>query len=45
MSNEEFRKYAEEVFPFRVDKRWDSVDDWIKYGDMFVNLSMPDDPK
>ncbi len=39
---EEFREYAKTVFPNRVDRMWDNVDDWIKYGDMFINLRFPD---
>jgi len=44
MNDEEFKKYAEEMFPYRVDTMWDNVDDWIKYGDMFLKLKFPDDP-
>ena len=38
---EEFRKYAEEHFSLRVDRMWDNVDDWIKYGDLFIQLKFP----
>jgi hypothetical protein len=41
--DKEFREYAEKVFPYRVDTMWDTVDDWIKYGDMFIKLRMPDE--
>ena len=42
---EEFREYAKKVFPYRVDRMWDNVDDWIKYGDFFIKLRPVDDNK
>lgn len=46
MTSEEdaFREYAEKVFPYRKDKMWDNVDDWIKYGDLFLNLRFEGKP-
>jgi hypothetical protein len=43
MTDEEFKEYATKVFPYRVDTMWDNVDDWIKYGDMFLKLEFPDE--
>jgi hypothetical protein len=37
-TKDEFREYAEKMFPSRVDITWDNVDDWIKYGDTFLKL-------
>lgn len=41
--DKEFREYAEKMFPYRIDRMWDNVDDWIKCGDMFLNLTFPED--
>ena len=39
---DEFRKCAEKCFPYRVDRVWDNVDDWIRYGDFYIKLKIPE---
>ena len=42
---DEFKKEAAKYFPFRVDRTWDNVDDWINYGDVYIKLRLPEDKK